>query len=284
MGLAYPAAVGTEAAQPRSAMAETEPAQPRPSPVETVPSRGIAKTLVTLADTLVTGFDVVDFTHLLTERCVELLGVDAAGLLVTDQRGDLRLMAASSEQARSLELFQLRYARGPCLDCFGTGEAVHCSDVYGATARRNWPRFAQQARGRGFGAVSALPLRLRDEVIGALDLFRKTPGDLPAETLALGQALADMATIGLLHERAVRGGRLLTGQLQTALSTRVIIEQAKGVLAERHGWTMDEAFTRLRGHARNHNRRLAEVAEEVVSYGADLDDPALGRSDSRPRR
>lgn len=265
-------------------MAETEPAQPRLSAADTVPPRGVAKAFVALADTLVTGFDVVDFMHLLAERCVELLGVDAAGLLVTDQRGELRLMAASSEQARLLELFQLRYARAPCLDCFGTGEVVHCSDMYGPTARRSWPRFAQQARGRGFGAVSALPLRLRDEVIGALDLFRETPGDLPAETLALGQALADMATIGLLHERAVRGGQLLTGQLRTALSSRVIIEQAKGVLAERHGWAMDEAFTRLRGYARDHNRRLAEVAQEVVSYGADLDDPTSGRSDSRPRR
>ena len=261
-----------------------EPDLTHPATAETVPPRGVAKAFVALADTLVTGFDVGDFMHLLAERCVELLGVDAAGLLVTDQRGELRLMAASSEQARLLELFQLQYARGPCLDCFGDGEVVHCSDVYGARARRSWPRFAQQARGRGFGAVSALPLRLRGEVIGALDLFRKTPGDLPADTLALGQALADMATIGLLHERAVRGGQLLTGQLQTALNSRIVIEQAKGVLAERHGWSMDEAFTRLRGYARNHNRRLAEVAQEVVSYGADLDDPTLGRSDSRPRR
>ncbi|MFG1965459.1 GAF domain-containing protein [Nonomuraea sp. NPDC049028] len=134
----------------------------------TVSGRGVAEAFVALADMLVTGSDAADFMGLLAERCVELLGVDAAGLLVTDQPGELRLMAASGERARSLELFQLRYAQGPCLDCVGGGEVVHCPDTDGAEARRRWPRFAQQARDHGFAAVSALPMRVREEVIGAL--------------------------------------------------------------------------------------------------------------------
>ncbi|MCA2223718.1 GAF and ANTAR domain-containing protein [Nonomuraea aurantiaca] len=266
MGSESPTAVDTEPAQTRVAAA-----------APAVSGRGVAEAFVALADTLVTGSDAADFTRLLAGHSVELLGVDAAGLLVTDQRGELRLMAASGERARSLELSQLRYAQGPCLDCLGGGEVVHCPDLYGAEARRSWPRFAQQARGHGFAAVSALPLRVREEVIGVLDLFREMPGDLHADTVALGQALADMATIGLLHERAVRAERLLAEQLRSALTSRVVIEQAKGVLAERHGWAMEEAFARLRGHARDHNRRLAEVAREVVSYGGDLDDPSVER-------
>ncbi|MFC9977467.1 GAF and ANTAR domain-containing protein [Spirillospora sp. NPDC127200] len=247
----------------------------------------MATTFVTLADTLVSGFDIIEFLQQMAERSVELLGVDAAGLLVTDQRGHLRLMAASSDQARLLELFQLQNEQGPCLDAFTGGRPVHCADLTGATARTWWPLFVEQARECGFTAVSALPMRLRDQVIGAFNLFRTAPGPLPGGTLRLGQAMADVATIGLLQERTIRQGRILTEQLQEALTRRVLIEQAKGVLAERHGWTVDQAFTVLRAHARNHNQRLTDLARAVVDRSpeaGELGTPdALDRSSGKDR-
>ncbi|MFC6881587.1 MULTISPECIES: GAF and ANTAR domain-containing protein [Actinomadura] len=230
------------------------------------------RAFVELADTLVSDFDVMDFLHGLAERAVDLLDVQASGLLVTDQRGNLALMAASSEQSRLLELFQLQNEQGPCLDCFRSGEAVHCADLTGPEARRLWGRFAEEAVGCGFSAVSALPMRLRHEVIGALNLFSTEPGELAPVTVELGQALADIATIGLLHERAVRAGEVLAEQLQTALTSRIIIEQAKGVLAERHVWSMERAFTALRDYARSHNGRLTDIAHGIVTRTLDPGD------------
>ena len=213
----------------------------------------LARVFVELADTLVADFDVIDFLHLLTERCVDLLGVDSAGILLTDQQGQLRLVAASTEQARLLELFQLQSEQGPCLDCFATGEPVVCGDL-GAQPQR-WPIFAVAAAQAGFVAVHALPMRLREDTIGALNLFGATAGSLNESITALGQAFADVATIGILSERTARERNLLSQQLQIALNTRVIIEQAKGMLAERCGLSMDQAFTTLRRYARNHNRK-----------------------------
>ncbi|MFC9970471.1 ANTAR domain-containing protein [Spirillospora sp. NPDC127200] len=233
------------------------------------PDQRVTAAFVALADTLVTGFDIIEFLQQTAERCVELLGVDAAGLLVTDQQNHLRLMATSSEQSRLLELFQLQNDQGPCLDAFTTGRVVHCADLTAPVAVQRWPLFAAEAARCGFAAVSALPMRLRDQVIGALNLFRTDPGSLPAPALELGQALADIATIGLLQQRALHQADILTGQLQTALSSRVLIEQAKGILAERHDWTMDHAFTALRDHARHHNHRLTELAHAIATRTLD---------------
>ncbi|MFC4912011.1 GAF and ANTAR domain-containing protein [Actinomadura gamaensis] len=233
-----------------------------------------AQAFVGLADTLVSGFDVVDFLQQLAEKCVELLGVDAAGILVTDQRGHLRMMAASSEQSRLLELFQLQNEQGPCLDCFRTGTALHCADLSAPEAVRRWPRFAPQALATGFGAVSALPMRLRDEVIGAMNLFRFRPGALTGQQTDVGQAMADIATIGLLQERAIRESQVLSEQLQTALNSRLVIEQAKGVLAERHNCSLEQAFAALRAHARSHNLRLTDLARDVASRTLDPADRA----------
>lgn len=133
----------------------------------------LAKTFVELADNLVADFDLIDFLRLLTDRCVGLLGASAAGVLLADRDGELRVVAASDEQVRLLELFQLQNDEGPCLDCFRTGAPVAVADLGAATIR--WPHFAVQARRGGFGAVQALPMRLRDEVVGALNLFRATP-------------------------------------------------------------------------------------------------------------
>jgi transcriptional regulator with GAF, ATPase, and Fis domain len=222
----------------------------------------LSDTFVELTDTLVAGFDVIDFLHMLTSRSAQLLDVDAAGLLLADPRGELRIVAASSEAARLIELFQIQNDQGPCLDCFRSGRPVQAVDL-GAAAQR-WPRFAPAARQAGFTAVQALPMRLREQVIGALNLFRAGPGAFADADIRVGQALADVATIGLLHERGMRRNDTLNEQLQTALNSRVVIEQAKGKLAERLGLDMDQAFSLLREFARARNRRLSEMAEAFV--------------------
>src|SRR4029077_18300007 len=222
----------------------------------------LSDTFVELADTMVADFDVIDFLHLLTDRSVALLAASAAGVMLADPRGELRVAAASSEQAGLLELFQLQNDEGPCLECSRTGRAVTATDL--ASPDRPWPRFAAAATRAGFATVEALPMRLRDQVIGALTLFRAEPGPLDPADVRIGQALADVATIGLLHERSVRRRETVAEQLQGALNSRVIIEQAKGKLAERLSIDMDRAFTMLRDYARNSNQRLTNVARDFV--------------------
>jgi transcriptional regulator with GAF, ATPase, and Fis domain len=234
----------------------------------------LSDTFVELADTMVTDFDVIDFLHLLTDRSVALLAAAAAGVLLADPRGELRVAAASSEEAGLLELFQLQNDQGPCLECFRTGQPVTAADLTGAAQR--WPRFAQAATHAGFGTVQALPMRLRGQVIGALNLFRAEPGPFDPVDLRIGQALADVATIGLLHERNVRRRETVAEQLQGALNSRVTIEQAKGKLAERLGIDMDRAFSMLRDYARNTNQRLTDVARTFVD-GATADFPPPAR-------
>ena len=186
-----------------------------------------------------------------------------AGLLLADPRGELRVVAASSEAVRLLELFQLQNDEGPCLDCFRSGLAVASVDLVAEAER--WPRFTAAARDTGFTAVQALPMRLREQVIGALNLFRVDAGGVHAADVRIGQALADVATISLLHERSMRHSDTLNEQLQTALNSRVIIEQAKGKLAERLGLDMEQAFSLLRDYARARNLRLADLAQSFVS-------------------
>jgi GAF domain-containing protein len=230
-------------------------------------------TFVELTDTMVADFDIIDFLHVLTSRSVELLDVSAAGLLLADPRGELRVVAASSEAARLLELFQLQNDQGPCLDCFRSGQPVAAADL-GADQR--WPRFAEAAGQAGFSAVQALPMRLRDQIIGALNLFRAAPGGFDAESVHVGQALADVATISLLHDRSMRRTDTLNEQLQTALNSRVVIEQAKGKLAERLGIDVNQAFTLLRDQARNRNQRLSDLARAFVDGTEAITAPASG--------
>jgi GAF domain-containing protein len=222
---------------------------------------------VEMADTLVDDFDVIEFLHVMTERCVQLLGVSAAGLLLTDGRDTLHVVAASSERTRLLELFQLQTDQGPCVECFRTGQPVSVADLPSAG---RWPRFTAAAAEVGFTAVHAVPMRLRAEVIGALNFFDTSPGALGAGKLRIGQALADVATIGLLQQRAIHRRDVLTEQLQTALNSRVLIEQAKGVLAERLHVDVADAFTLLRNGARSHNRRLAELAQAIIDGSAQI--------------
>jgi GAF domain-containing protein len=245
--------------------------------------RLLARALVELADTLVADFDMLEFLHGLTARCVELLDAAAAGLAVTDQRGRLRVIASSSEQARLLELFELQNHEGPCLVCFRTGQPVTDPDL--GQVNQLWPRFAAQARNSGFRSVHVVPMRLREEIIGSLLLFRTEPGHLTEEDAHAGRALADVGTIGILQERAVRDRAVLDEQLETALDSRVIIEQAKGILAERGRIGMHEAFGRLRDYARGRNQPLREVARGVIEGRVDIakvTDPALGRQPATP--
>jgi transcriptional regulator with GAF, ATPase, and Fis domain len=235
----------------------------------------LSDTFVDLADTMVAEFDVIDFLDMLADRSARLLGVSAVGVLLADPRGQLRVAAASSEAAGLVELFQIQNDQGPCLDCFRTGRPVIAAGLVEADQR--WPRFATAATQAGFGAVHALPMRLRDQVIGALNLFSTGTGSLSQADLRIGQALADVATIGLLQERNVRRAETLAEQLQNALNSRVVIEQAKGRLAERLGLDMDQAFTLLRNRARNTNQRLTDVARQVIdSPTADFPMPAAG--------
>ncbi|HEY1620166.1 MAG TPA: GAF and ANTAR domain-containing protein [Streptosporangiaceae bacterium] len=230
----------------------------------------LSDTFVELADTMVADFDVIDFLHLLTDRAVALLAASAAGVVLADPRGELRLAAASSEEAGLLELFQLQNDEGPCLECFRTGRAVTATDLAGPAPQ--WPRFAEAATRAGFATVQALPMRLRDQIIGAMNLFVTGPRLLGPADLRIGQALADVATIGLLHERNVRRSETVAEQLQGALNSRVMVEQAKGKLAERLSIDMDRAFTMLRDYARNSNQRLTDVARTFVE-GATADFP-----------
>jgi transcriptional regulator with GAF, ATPase, and Fis domain len=223
----------------------------------------LVDTFVELADTLIDDFDVIDFLHLLVDRCVELLDVDAAGLLLADQRGHLQLIASSNEHVRVLELFQLQNDEGPCLEAYATGVRVSTADLH--VNGNQWARFASAATNAGFSAVDALPMRLRSQVIGALNLFRAEPGELSVTALRNAQALVDVATIGLLQERAIRHQEIVTEQLQTALNSRVVIEQAKGLVAERLGVNMEVAFAALRGYARTQNRKLGDVARMVIA-------------------
>ena len=230
-----------------------------------IASERLAETFVELADTLVGGFDLMEFLHLLTERCVEILEVDAAGLLLADGRGALQLVAASTDQARLVELFQIQVDQGPCLDSYRTGVPVVVHDIATADAAAKWPRFAAAAAEMGFAHVHAIPMRLRDQIIGTLNLFGSAPNGLDPAVARVARALVDVATIGILQERAAREQELVAGQLQVALNSRVVIEQAKGILAERLQMTPDQAFLILRQYSRANNRPLTRLAGDVIS-------------------
>lgn len=224
--------------------------------------RRIVATFVELADTMVDGFDVVDFLHRLSARCVELLDCAEAGLLLVDAAGVLRVMASSSERSDALDLLQSQNEEGPCFECFQRGRPVFSDDLVADVGR--WPMFAPVAVQKGFGSVQAVPMRVRGESVGALNLFRSEVGRIAERDMPLAQGMADIAAIALLQERVVRESRDVVAQLQGALSSRVVIEQAKGVVAERARIGVDAAFARLRAHARSQNRRLSDVAGDLI--------------------
>ena len=237
----------------------------------------LARALVGLAGTLVVGFDVVELLTLLADRCVDVLDVAAAGLMLAGPDGDLRVMASTSEAMRVLELFELQSNDGPCPDCYVSGKPVINQDL--ATVNGRWPRFAPRALAAGFRSVHALPMRLRGTIIGALNLFQVEAGEMCGADVDAAQALADIATIAILQHRATLEAQFVNQLRQHALNSRIVIEQAKGMVAERAGLNMELAFTALRTYARDHNLRLVDVAGSVID-GA-LAPSALG---SVPRR
>lgn len=230
----------------------------------------ITDTFVTLADTLVDDYDVIDLLDGLVERCVLLFGATAAGILLIDQRGNLSVTATSSEETRLLEVFQIQGDEGPCLDCIRTARPVTCGDLAAEAAR--WPAFVPAALATGFAAVDAVPLRLRDVTIGGLNLFHGEARSLSPGDRRVAQALADVATIGILQQRSIHRSSLLAEQLQAALNSRIVIEQAKGVLAERHDVSFAQAFLALRRYARDTNTKLSETARSVVLHEIDADE------------
>jgi GAF domain-containing protein len=229
----------------------------------------LAQTFVDLADSLVDDFDALNLLNVLVERCLDLLGVAAAGLLFADGQDQLRLAVSSSESARLLELYQLQNDEGPCLECYRSGQPVSAELN---EAQHRWPSFVAAATREGFVGVLALPLRLRGRVIGALNLFDAKDGTLYDPGIwPIAQSMADVATIAILQERLGSQRNLLNEQLQAALTSRVVIEQAKGVVATRLEIEMEEAFELMRKHSRDERRRLVEVAEEVLhARSADL--------------
>jgi GAF domain-containing protein len=246
----------------RQGNAQNRPTGPERNQVMTREQR-LGRVFVELADTLVDDFDVIDLLHLLCDRSVQLLDADAAGLILADQRGRLQVMASTTEEARLLELFVLQNEEGPCLDCYTTGLQVANVDLDEFSHR--WPRFHAAATAAGYRSTHAVPLRLRGQVIGTLNLFCSQRSTLSQDDLDLGQALCDIATVALLHERAIRSSELLAEQLQSALNSRIVIEQAKGILAASADIALDTAFTLMRDYARRSHRRLSIVATEITN-------------------
>lgn len=228
-----------------------------------ITSDRLAEVLVEVADTLVDEFDLMEFLQRVTTHASRLVAARVCGLMLADHHGRLQLTAASDERAEMLELFQVQAEEGPCQDCFRMGEPVIVTDLRAAEDR--WPQFAPQAVAAGFQAVHAFPMRLRGQVIGALNMFGVQPGPMTDSDVRVVQALADIATISLLQERAVTRAELVTEQLQSALNSRIVIEQAKGFLAQVHHESPDEGFARMRSYCRRHGLRLSEVAFRVTT-------------------
>jgi hypothetical protein len=225
--------------------------------------KGVTQAFVALANSLVDGFDVVDLLSGLTADCARLLDVASAGLLLADTNGVLHVIAASSETTRNLELFQLQRDEGPCLDSYRNGAPVSVADLNAEVER--WPQFVAAATAAGFVSVHAVPMRLRDHRLGTLGLFGTRVGALTSEDLSLAQALAHVASVALVQDKAVADRDIVVEQLQTALSSRVVLEQAKGFLAQRGSLDMDDAFSALRSYARENNLRLTDLARAVVA-------------------
>jgi len=240
----------------------------------------LVETFVTLADTLVDDYDVIDFLQVLAEGCVDLLDVTAAGIMLADPAGTLRHAACSSEQMRLAELFELQVEQGPCFDAYRAQTAVVCNSLEEAESR--WPRFAPNVAEHGFVFVSAVPMRLRTQPIGALNMFSNSGHPMTANDVRVAQGLADIATIGILQQRAIQTANELSSHLEGALESRIVIEQAKGVLAQRDHISVDEAFVRIRSFARAHHLLLSATARQIVDGRLPLDDLAPASQSGRP--
>ena len=228
-----------------------------------VAQQRLLQTFVTLADTLVDDYDVVDLLQLLVDTCHDVLEMTAAGILLADPQGELEVVASTSESSRLVEMMQLSAEAGPCIESFRTGRSVsvpHIRDV-----DDEWRAFRASALEQGYQSMDALPLRLRNSTIGTLNLLRAAPGPAPEDAILAAQAFADVATIGILHERSLRQSEILSEQLQAALNSRIVIEQAKGVISHTRGVSIDEAFTLIRQYSRSHRIGVSSVAAQLVN-------------------
>ncbi|MFK4065445.1 ANTAR domain-containing protein [Streptomyces sp. NPDC029674] len=231
--------------------------------------------MVEAVDTLVDDFDLIDFLHQLCDRCNDLLDVSAVGVMLADPSGSLQLIAASDEHTRLLELFSIQSDQGPCVECSRSGTAQLNIALTSPVQTADFPRFAERARHAGFVTTHALPMRLRQQVVGALNLFDVRDQKLSERDARVAQALADVATIAILQHRTIVHGNVERSQLRAALSSRIVIEQAKGILAERWGTTLDESFDALRRHARSHQQSLTELCRQLID--GSLDTSAIRR-------
>ncbi len=225
--------------------------------------RQLVDTFVDLADTLIEDFDLVEFFSSLTERVVRLGIASQVGILLVDEADDLRFIAASDERTELLELFQVQSQEGPCQDCFRSGDLIAVDDLQRELER--WPLFAPRALDSGFRSVDAVPLRLRGTALGAMNLFHTMTGGTGPQNRAVVQAMADVATIGLLQQRELLESHAVAAQLQHALHSRIAIEQAKGIIFERQSLSMEASFELLRGYARRTNTKLSVAAAGIVS-------------------
>ncbi|CAM5693615.1 GAF and ANTAR domain-containing protein [Streptomyces fumanus] len=232
--------------------------------------------VIDAVDTLVDDFDLIDFLHTLCDRCTELLDVTAVGVMLADPGGRLQLIAASDEHTRLLELFALQHEEGPCVRCHADGTARLNIPLDSPVTAAEYPLFAAQARAAGFAVTHALPMRLREQVVGALNLFDAREQDIDAADARVAQALADVATIAILQHRTLAHANQERAQLRAALSSRIVIEQAKGILAERWDTGVDEAFAALRRYARAHRTGLSALAQRLID--GELDSDALRRA------
>ncbi|MGO4650855.1 GAF and ANTAR domain-containing protein [Arthrobacter sp. 2RAF22] len=231
--------------------------------VTTSRAERVSAAFVKITNTLVADYDVLDLLHALVEASVDLLDAAAAGLLLADPHGELQVLASTSERSQLVEILQLQAGSGPCVECYRTGTPVVVEDIASLTGQ--WDEFRAAALSQGFRSVHAVPMRVQGRTIGAMGLFGERSGALTPEDVAIGQALADVATIGILQERTIRESAVVNEQLQRALNSRVLIEQAKGVIANTAGVNMEEAFGRLRSFARANNQNLHDTAARVIN-------------------
>lgn len=231
--------------------------------------RQILDTFVSLSDTLVDDYDVVELAQVLVDRSAALFGAASVGLLLADRNRTVEVLASTDEDARLIDLMQLRAGEGPCVECLRTGIPVEVADARDEAER--WPAFAALALELKLHSVTSVPMRLRAATIGSLNIFRREPGTIDEKDRAVVQAFADVATIGILNQRTLEASETVTAQLEHALSSRVVIEQAKGVISFGHGLSVDDAFTRLRNYARRASLPLTEVARRVVALELDID-------------
>lgn len=243
------------------------------------PTRTLSDTIAELVDTIVSDFDITEIFFRLVDAAVAVVDADEAGLLLTDRTGELGIAATTSASTHLVELLQVQAREGPCFDAYRTGEPVRTGPLDSDHARQTWPEFTPMALSAGFHSVVAVPMRWRDTTLGSLNLFRKGPGRADDREVTAARALADLTTIAVVQAHAVDGAHEVIDQLQNALDTRVSIEQAKGIVAERTKLGMDAAFERIRRHARSSNARLADVAAGIVSGDLDVDSLVWPKAD-----